>query len=154
MYMDDLQNHRPLDTKQYIWSGIVVVSTSNRQWVHRRSGFDPRSRNVILGVQTWLSTLATVHNLVGRGGSMVGGMPLRNLGKFVYPRLPVSFRCDTNSCWSLLSGVYARGSKISHTGGKCVTCHGLHILEKGNSEINPPSHVSPRTGCLENTSKI
>ena len=31
-------------------------------------------------------------------------------------------------CWSLLSGVYARGSKISHTGGKCVTCRGLHIL--------------------------
>ena len=24
--------------------------------------------------------------------------------------------------------VYARGSKISHTGGKCVTCRGLHIL--------------------------
>ena len=38
--------------------------------------------------------------------------------------------------WSLLSGVYARGSKISHTGGKCVTCRGLHILEKDNSEIN------------------
>ena len=29
---------------------------------------------------------------------------------------------------SLLSGGYARGSKISHTGGKCVTCRGLHIL--------------------------
>ena len=26
---------------------------------------------------------------------------------------------------SLLSGVYARGSKRSHTGGKCVTCSGL-----------------------------
>ena len=24
-----------------------------------------------------------------------------------------------------LSGVYARGSKSSHTGGKCVTCSGL-----------------------------
>ena len=31
------------------------------------------------------------------------------------------------SRWSLLSGVYARGSKRSHTGGKCVTCRGLHI---------------------------
>ena len=29
---------------------------------------------------------------------------------------------------SLLSGGYARGSKISHTGGKSVTCHELHIL--------------------------
>ena len=29
--------------------------------------------------------------------------------------------------WSLLYGAYVRGSKISHTGGKCVTCYGLHI---------------------------
>ena len=29
---------------------------------------------------------------------------------------------------SLLPGVYARGSKIAHTGGKSVTCRGLHIL--------------------------
>ena len=28
----------------------------------------------------------------------------------------------TKSRWSLLSGVYARGSKRSHTRGKCVTC--------------------------------
>ena len=35
---------------------------------------------------------------------------------------------DTGSCRSLLPGVYARGTKISHTGGKCVTCCGLHIL--------------------------
>ena len=28
----------------------------------------------------------------------------------------VSFGRDTKSCWSLLSGVYARGSKRSHTG--------------------------------------
>ena len=35
---------------------------------------------------------------------------------------------DTKSRWSLLSGVYARGSKRSHTGGKCITCLGLHIL--------------------------
>ena len=27
-----------------------------------------------------------------------------------------------------ISGVYARGSKRSHPGGKCVTCRGLHIL--------------------------
>ena len=47
------------------------------------------------------------------------------------PTLPVSFRGDTINRHSLLSGVYARGTKISHTGGKCVTCHGLH-----NSEIN------------------
>ena len=51
--------------------------------------------------------------------------PLGNFGNFLYPTLPVSFGRDTKSRWSLLSGAYARGSKISHTGGKCVTCCGL-----------------------------
>ena len=41
------------------------------------------------------------------------------------PHLPVSFGRDTKSRWSLLSGVYDRGSKIVHTGGKWVTCSGL-----------------------------
>ena len=74
--------------------------------------------------------------------------------KHFYTRfLPLTFtpHClrlseDTVSRWSLLSGVYARESKKSHTGGKYVTCHGLHILED-NSEINH-SCVSPRMGYL------
>ena len=37
----------------------------------------------------------------------------------------MSFGIDTESRWFLLSDVYARGSKRSHTGGKCVTCSGL-----------------------------
>ena len=53
---------------------------------------------------------------------------LRNFDNAVYPTLPVSFKIDPKSRWSLLSGVYARESKISHTRGKCVTCRGLHIL--------------------------
>ena len=57
----------------------------------------------------------------------------------------MSFRRKTKSHRSLLSGVYARGSKISHTWDKCVTCRGLK-----NSEINQ-SCVSPRIGCLEST---
>ena len=48
------------------------------------------------------------------------------LGNFLYPTLPVSFRRDTKSRWPLLSGVYARGSERSHTGGKGVTCRGLY----------------------------
>ena len=52
-------------------------------------------------------------------------LPFQNLGNFFTPHLPVSVGRDTKSRWSLLSGVYARGSKISHTGGKCVTCSGL-----------------------------
>ena len=48
---------------------------------------------------------------------------LRNFGNSVYPALPVSFGGDTNlSRRSLLSGVYARGSKISHQSAlECVT---------------------------------
>ena len=45
-----------------------------------------------------------------------------NFGNFPYPTLAVSFGTDTKSRWSLLAGVYARGSKIPHTGGKCLTC--------------------------------
>ena len=52
-------------------------------------------------------------------------LPFQNLGNFVHPTLPVSFGRYTKSRWSLLLGVYARGSKMSHTGGKCVTCCGL-----------------------------
>ena len=64
------------------------------------------------------------------GSNPAGTSLVRNFGSSVYPTFPVSFGGDTKSHWSLLSSVYARGSKISHTGGKCVTCHGLH-----NSEI-------------------
>ena len=35
---------------------------------------------------------------------------------FVHPTLPMSFGRDIKSRWSLLSGVYARGSKRSHAG--------------------------------------
>ena len=43
---------------------------------------------------------------------------------FTHHASPVSFGRDTKSRWSLLAGVYARGSKRSHTGGNCVTCSG------------------------------
>ena len=47
---------------------------------------------------------------------------LQNFGNSVYAALPVSFGGDTKSCWSLLSGVYARGSKRSHQSAlECVT---------------------------------
>ena len=38
----------------------------------------------------------------------------RSLGNFIYPNLSVSFERDSKTCWSLLSGVYARESKIPH----------------------------------------
>ena len=47
---------------------------------------------------------------------------LRNFGNSVYPALPLSFGGDTKSRRSLLSGVYARGSKIPHQSAlECVT---------------------------------
>ena len=47
---------------------------------------------------------------------------LRYFGNSVYPALPVSFGGDTQSRRSLLSGVYARGSKRSHQSAlECVT---------------------------------
>ena len=67
---------------------------------------------------------------VGTGDRTVRGsnptaenFSLRNFGNSVYPALPVSFGGDTKSRRSLLSGVYARGSKRPHQSAlpqKCV----------------------------------
>ena len=84
----------------YRESRSVVVSTL--AWRAGDLGSIPEPGMLyILGVKTWLSTLETV-----------------SLG----------LSEETKSCWSLLSGVCARGSKRSNAGGKCVTCRGLHTL--------------------------
>ena len=57
-----------------------------------------------------------------------GSMPptaVSKLRQFLHPTFACVFRKRPKNRWSLLSGVYARGSKRSHTGGKCVTCSGL-----------------------------
>ena len=68
----------------------------------------------------------------------------------------MSFGRDTKRHRSLLYGVYARGSKRSHTGGKCVTCRGRWTphsnLEKDNS-LNH-SCVSPNMGCAPYCSQL
>ena len=43
-------------------------------------------------------------------------LQFQNLGNLIYHTLPVFFGGDTKSCWSILPGVYARGSKRTHTG--------------------------------------
>lgn len=48
------------------------------------------------------------------------------LGHYSPTTLPVSLGRDRKSHWSLLPDVYARGSKKSHTRGKCVICRGNH----------------------------
>ena len=64
--------------------------------------------------------------IVNRGNG--GSIPPTAVSKLAIsftPHLPVSFGRDTKSRRSLLSGVYARGSKRSHTGVKCVICSRL-----------------------------
>ena len=75
---------------------------------------------------------------------------LQNFGNSVHPALPVSFGGDTKSRRSLLSGVYARGSKRSHQSAleMCNLSWTPHSnLEKDNS-LNH-TYVSPKRGCLE-----
>ena len=63
-----------------------------------------------------------------------GSNPGRVASELWRLRLPSLSDCSEDTIMfkprPLLSGVYARGSKISHTGGKCVTCRRFH-----NSEI-------------------
>ena len=58
----------------------------------------------------------------GDGGS-IPPTAVSKLRQCRSPHICLSFGRDTKSRWSLLSGVYARGSKTSHTGG--VPCSGL-----------------------------
>ena len=61
--------------------------------------------------------------IVIRGDS--GSIPpaaVSKLRQFRSPHICLCLSEETKSRWSRLSGVYARGSKRSHTGGKCVTC--------------------------------
>ena len=85
---------------------------------------------------------AVERRILNRGDS--GSIPYAAAISFTL-HLTVPFGRDTKtkSRWSPLSGVYVKGSKRSHTGGKCVTCSGLtHSREKDNS------CVSPGLGCL------
>ena len=77
---------------------------------------------------------------------------LRNFGNSVYPALPVSFGGDTKSRRSLLSGVYARGSKRSHQSAlECVTVvdstAGLEIRGILVANATMFSHLLPAFSC-------
>ena len=74
---------------------------------------------------------------------------LRNFGNSVYPALPVSFGGDTKSCRSLLSGVYARGSKRPHQSAlECVT-----VVDSTAHSKNSPRSASMRRKTLPCTEK-
>ena len=81
------------------------------------------------GLERW-----TVDQVI-HGSNPAAATSLRNFGNSIYPALPVSFGGDTESCWSLLSGVYARGSKRSHQSAleMCNLSWTPPLLEKDNS---------------------
>ena len=58
-----------------------------------------------------------------RLGSSVVGAPFRNFGKFVYPSLPTGV-FQMRQYKPLIPSIWC----LCNTGGKCVTCRGLHIL--------------------------
>ena len=64
---------------------------------------------------------------VNRGNC--GSIPptaVSKLRQFRSPHICLCLSEETlKSRWSILSGVYVRGSKRSNTGGKCGTCSGL-----------------------------
>ena len=71
------------------------------------------------------------------GSNPAAATSLRNFGNSVYPTLPVSFGGDTKRRRSLLSGVYARGSKRSHQSAlEMCNCRGVHHSCK-NCKNNP-----------------
>ena len=72
------------------------------------------------------------------GSNPAAATSLRNFGNSVYPALPVSFGGDPKSRRSLLSGVYARGSKRSHQSA----------LEMGNLSLNLTMCVIHKFECF------
>ena len=71
---------------------------------------------------------AVEHRTFNRGDG--GSIPptctaISKLGQFRSPHICLCLSEETKNRWPLLSGVYVRGSKRPHTGGKCVTCSGL-----------------------------
>ena len=65
------------------------------------------------GLERWLG-LVTWQFPAGFEPHCGKNSSLRNFANSVYPAFPTSFGWDTKSRRSLLSGVYARGSNISH----------------------------------------
>ena len=93
----------------------------------------------VRGHLVWCTLCMFTSVMFRHGGSVVRACDWQSSGRVFescwgrLETLAISFtplcQClseETKTRWSLLSGVYARGSKISHTGGDCVTCRGLH----------------------------
>ena len=69
-------------------------------------------------VYVWSSGRAVERRTVNRrDGGSIPPAAVSKLTQFRSPHICLSELRDTKSRWSLLSGVYAMGSKRSHTGG-------------------------------------
>ena len=77
------------------------------------------------GLERWTGDRVVLVSNPGAATSLL------NFGNSVYPAVPVCFGGDTKSRRSLLSGVYARGSKRSHQSA----------LEKCNLSLSPHSSL-------------
>ena len=93
---------------------------------------------------------AVERRTVNRGDSgSISPTLFRNIRSFIHPHICLCLSEETKMRWSLPSGVYARGNKRPHTGGKSVTCSGLtnsregQLLHypkfRGNHLLRPPN---------------
>ena len=122
--------HKSASTGNIKWVIIIIISIFiSRILLKSRSmpwtiKICIQNTKQLPGVRKWSAVAQWLerptHNRV-----VAGSNPTEAVWKLWQFPLP-HFGRDTKSRWSRLSVVYARGSKISHTWGKCVTCHGLH----------------------------
>ena len=102
----------------------------------------------VRGLEHWLGLATGQFPPAGFEPQCGKHFSLRNFGNSVYPALPVSFGVDTKSRRSLLSGVYARGSKRSHQSAlECVT------VVDSTSHSKLPQSASIRRKTLSCTEK-
>ena len=66
-------------------------------------------------------------------GGSIPPTAVSKLGQFRSPHFACALGRDSKSHWSLLPGVYAKGSKRSHIGDKFVTCRLVGKSQTGKS---------------------
>ena len=120
-YSPSIQVHRFSEPDRLMHTAMVAPHIPDSFWSNNAAPNPRRLASVeSKGVLECLLALATGDP--GRVRTPLRKTSLRNFGNSVYPALPGSFGGDTKSRRSPLSGVYARGSKISHQFAlECVT---------------------------------
>ena len=131
---------------QRFWRWVILLYSYNpgAHWL-----FIIISRTEGGAVAEWVRASTGDQTVDGSSPTSVKIFSFRNFGNSVHPALPVSFGWDSKSRWSLLSGVYARGSKKkSHQSApECVT------VVDSTSRSKPPRSASMRLKKLPCTDK-